>query len=125
MTAGEFKRSVSVLGEITPAGREHFKGKLEDTHGAFKAHVARCRPAVDIDTVANGDTWLASEALALGLVDEIQTGDELLFKARETARLYEVTVETKKTMLQQLMGGMGASARAAIEGVGARLAGRL
>ena len=39
MTAGEFKRSVSVLGEITPAGREHFRGKLEDTHGAFKGHV--------------------------------------------------------------------------------------
>ena len=83
MTAGEFKRSVSVLGEITPAGREHFRGKLEDTHGAFKAHVARCRPNVDIARVANGDTWLASEAVALGLVDEIATGDEWLFRARE------------------------------------------
>ena len=41
MTAGEFKRTVSVLGEITPAGREHFRGKLDATHEAFKAH----RPA--------------------------------------------------------------------------------
>ena len=40
MTAGEWKRSVSVLGEITPAGREHFRGKLDATHEAFKAHVA-------------------------------------------------------------------------------------
>ena len=31
---------MSMLGEITPAGREHFKGKLEETHGAFKALVA-------------------------------------------------------------------------------------
>ena len=40
MTAGEFKRTVSVLGEITPQGREHFRGKLDATHEAFKAHVA-------------------------------------------------------------------------------------
>ena len=38
MTAGEFKRSVSLLGEITPEGRQHFQGKLEETHHAFKRH---------------------------------------------------------------------------------------
>ena len=113
MTAGEFKRSVSILGEITPAGREHFRGKLEDTHGAFKSHVARWRPNVDIATVANGDTWLASEALGLGLVDEIATGDEFLFRARESARLYEVTTEARKTLLQQLLSGFGAAAQQA------------
>ena len=37
MTAGEFKRTVSVLGEITPAGREHFRGKLD-------ARTRRSRP---------------------------------------------------------------------------------
>jgi len=115
MTAGEFKRSVSVLGEITPAGREHFQGKLEDTHGAFKAHVARCRPHVDIGSVANGDTWLASEAVAIGLVDEILTGDELLFKAREGARLYEVSSEVRKNLLQQILGSFGAAAQNASE----------
>ena len=113
MTAGEYKRSVSVLGEITPAGREHFRGKLDDMHGAFKAHVARCRPSMDIARVANGDTWLASEALPLGLVDEIMTGDEWLFRARESARLVEVTTEAHKSILERLMSGMGAMARRA------------
>ena len=56
---------------MTPAGREHFRGKLDATHEAFKAHVAECRPNLDISAVANGDDWLAREALALGLVDEI------------------------------------------------------
>jgi serine protease SohB len=107
MTAGEFKRTVSVLGEITPAGREHFRGKLDETHEAFKAHVAECRPKVDIARVANGDYWLAREALPLGLVDEIMTGDELLFRARDGARLYEVTTEARKTLLQQIMSGIG------------------
>ncbi len=121
MTAGEFKRSVSVLGEITPAGREHFRGKLEDTHGAFKAHVARCRPQVDVEKVANGDTWLASEAIALGLVDEVATGDELLFRARDEARLYEVTTEARKNLLQQLLSGLGAAAQRAADFVATRL----
>ena len=48
MTAGEFKRSVSLFGEITPEGREHFQGKLEETHDAFKRMVAELRPKVAI-----------------------------------------------------------------------------
>src|SRR5271165_7408993 len=121
MTAGEFKRSVSVLGEITPAGREHFRGKLEDTHGAFKHFVQQCRPNVDIEQVANGDHWLASEALALGLVDELSTGDEYLFRARDGARLYEVSTAARKTLVQQLLSGIGGAARAAADFVRAKL----
>lgn len=121
ITAGEFKRTVSVLGEITPAGREHFREKLDTTHQAFKDHVAQCRPNVDVARVANGDYWLAREALALGLVDEIMTGDELLFRARDTARLYEVSTEARKTLLQQLLSGFGAAAQKATDLAAARL----
>ena len=124
MTAGEFKRTVSVLGEITPAGREHFRGKLDETHDAFKAHVAQCRPNVDITRVANGDHWLAREALPLGLVDEIMTGDDLLFRVRDDARLYEVTTEARKTLLQQLLSGFGTGAQKTVDLVIARLAAR-
>ncbi len=123
ITAGEFKRTVSVLGEITPAGREHFRGKLDAIHAAFKAHVAERRPTADIDRVATGDYWLASDALALGLVDEIVTGDDLLFRARDDARLYEVKCEARKTPLQQLMGGLGAMARKTADAVVARVSG--
>jgi serine protease SohB len=124
ITAGEFKRTVSVLGEITPAGREHFREKLDTTHQAFKAHVAQCRPKVDIAHVANGDYWLAREAVPLGLVDEIVTGDELLFRARDSARLYEVSTEARKTLLQQLLSGLGATAQKAADSIVARLATR-
>jgi serine protease SohB len=111
VTAGEFKRTVTLLGEITPQGREHFQEKLDAIHDAFKTHVARLRPKADIARVADGDHWLASEALPLGLVDEIATGDELLFRARDSAALYEVKWEARKTPLQQLMSGFGVAAR--------------
>src|ERR1700733_12453091 len=122
ITAGGVKSPVSVLGEITPAGREHFREKLDTTHDAFKAHVAQCRPSVDIDRVADGDYWLAREGLALGLVDEIMTGDDLLFRARDRARLYEVSTEARKTLLQQLLSGLGATAQKAADAFAAKLA---
>ena len=79
---------------------------------------------MDIDRVANGDYWLAREGLALGLVDEIMTGDDLLFRARDGARLYEVSTEARKTLLQQLLSGVGAATQTAADLVVARLAGR-
>jgi len=123
ITAGEFKRSVSVFGEITPAGREHFKSKLESTHEAFKRFVAERRPKVDINTLGNGDVWLASDAVELGLVDEIASADAYLLRARGSARLYEVAARAKSGRVRQWLtdGGaaLGEAARAALTRFGA------
>jgi serine protease SohB len=121
MTAGEFKRSVSVLGEITPAGREHFRGKLDTTHEAFKAFVQQRRPGLDIAKVANGDIWLATEALGLGLIDGLSTGEDLIFRARGEARLFEVATEARKTLLRQILDGLGFATRLAWDGLASRL----
>ncbi len=123
MTAGEYKRSVSVLGEITPQGREHFRGKLDATHEAFKRFVQERRPGLDIAKVGDGDVWLASEALSLGLVDALATSDEFLFAARGEARLYEIAATQRKTLAQQLFGGFGGAAQAALDRVSAGLTG--
>jgi serine protease SohB len=112
MTAGEFKRSVSIFGEITPAGREHFRGKLDSTHDAFKAFVQHSRPKLDIAKVANGDAWLGSEALDLGLIDELAASSDYLFRRRDEARIFEISSPTRKTLLQQILGGLGFAARA-------------
>ena len=110
ITAGEYKRTISLFGEVTPAGREHFKEKLDAIHGAFKRFVALNRPKVDVDRLGNGDIWLASEALALGLVDELSTADDYLFRMRKSARLYEVSLPTKRgRWIQQILGGLGLS----------------
>jgi len=122
MTAGEFKRSVSVLGEITPQGREHFRGKLDATHEAFKRFVQERRPALDVAKVGDGDVWLASEALDLGLVDGLTTSDEFLFAARAEMRLFEIAAQPRRTLAQQLFGGLGGAARDGLENAVAGLA---
>lgn len=119
LTAGEFKRSVSMLGEITPAGREHFRGKIEDTHTIFKTFVAERRPGVDLAKVATGDVWLASEALGLGLVDALSTGDELLFRLKDEARLFDVRTASRRTVLQQVLSRFGLDGASAFSPLGA------
>jgi serine protease SohB len=124
MTAGEFKRSVSIFGEITPAGREHFRGKLDATHEAFKEFVGQNRPRLEMAKVANGDTWLGREAMELGLVDELAASDDYLFRVRDQARIFEVSSEERKSVLQQILNRLGFAAQAAarfgIERLGSR-----
>ncbi len=111
MTSGEFKRSVSMFGEITPAGREHFQGKLEETHDAFKSMIAELRPSVKVGEVGNGDVWLARDAVALGLVDELMVSDDYLFRQRGQAAIYLVSSHEPKPLLRQLLDRFGFVAR--------------
>ncbi len=77
-TAGEFKRTVHHLAENSDEGIAKFQEQLEDIHKAFKDHVKEFRTQVDLDSVATGEAWLASQAKTKGLVDELSTSDEYL-----------------------------------------------
>lgn len=83
VTAGKYKRTLTMFGENTEEGREKFKEDLEAIHARFKALVLKFRPHLDIDKVATGECWLASDAKELGLVDEIATFDEYLERRME------------------------------------------
>jgi serine protease SohB len=50
------------------------------------------------------------------------TGDDLLFRARDRARLYEVSTEARKTLMQQLLSGLGGAAQKAADSIIAKLA---
>lgn len=78
MTAGKFKRTLTMVQENTEEAREKFQQDLEMIHAVFKNHVAKHRPDVDIDAVATGEHWLAEDAIKYGLIDEIKTSDELI-----------------------------------------------
>ncbi|HEZ4337224.1 TPA: protease SohB, partial [Neisseria meningitidis] len=44
MTAGEFKRTVTFMGENTEKGKQKFRQELEETHQLFKQFVSENRP---------------------------------------------------------------------------------
>ena len=63
LTAGEYKRTLTVLGENTEKGREKFQEDLDVTHELFKNFVSQYRPQLHIDEVATGEVWLGVAAL--------------------------------------------------------------
>jgi len=102
LTAGEYKRTLTVLGENTSEGRAKFIQELEDTHGLFKDFVRDNRRSLDLEKVATGEHWFGTQAKELGLVDDIQTSDELLLDACATADVYLVEWQQRQTLADRL-----------------------
>jgi len=102
LTAGEYKRTMTMFGENTEKGRKKFVEDLEDTHTLFKEFVAENRPTLDLATVATGEVWYGKRALEHHLIDEIKTSDTYVFELCKEFDVYEVTYEQKKTVLQKL-----------------------
>jgi serine protease SohB len=113
MTAGEHKRPMSILGPVTPEGREHFRHKLEETHVAFKDFIRENRPALDVEAVGDGDYWYATDAIKLGLIDAIATSDDYLLSQRGQARLFKIDAPEKKTLARTLLDKMSSLSIAA------------
>lgn len=54
------------------------------------------RPAqLDMEKIATGEAWLASQALELGLVDHLATSDEIIRSACQRGRVLHVTFQRK------------------------------
>ena len=102
LTAGEYKRTLTLFGENTEKGREKFQEDLENIHRLFKQFVARYRPVLDIDEVATGEVWFGSEALAKALADEIRTSDEYISQRTRQADVFEVHYHRPKKLQERL-----------------------
>ncbi len=102
LTAGEYKRTLTMFGENTEKGREKFVEELEETHQLFKDFVNEHRASLDIAKVATGEHWFGTKAKALGLVDSIQTSDDYLFDAVKTHKIVGIRYETKKGFAEKL-----------------------
>jgi len=97
LTAGKYKRTLTIFGENTEQGRAKFVEELEDIHLLFQEFVRANRPQVSVDEIATGEAWYGRRALDHRLVDELSTSDAYLTKACEDADVYEVRwVEHKK-----------------------------
>ncbi|ADC72250.1 peptidase S49 [Thioalkalivibrio sp. K90mix] len=91
LTAGEYKRTLTVLGENTDEGRRKFREQLDEAHDQFKTFLSRYRPSLDLEKVATGEHWYGEQAHQLGLADELRTSDDLLLETSREADLFEIT----------------------------------
>lgn len=102
VTAGRFKRTLTLFGENTDEARTKVRAELEDIHELFKGLITEHRPQIDIDRVASGEHWYGSAALDLGLVDEIRTSDEFLHEHLAGTDVYRFEFRRKKSLPERV-----------------------
>ena len=100
-TAGEFKRTLTTLGENTEDGRKKFKSELEDLHLIFKDFVKEQRPQVDTKVVATGEVWQGEKAIEVGLIDALGTSDDYLVGLSKKLKLFEINYVEKKNLTER------------------------
>jgi serine protease SohB len=103
LTAGKYKRTLTVLGENTDEGRQKFIEELEDIHALFQEYVGSRRPSLDMAEVATGEVWYGDRALARHLIDELCTSDEYLARACEARDVFEVRWVEHKKPIERLL----------------------
>lgn len=109
-TAGEFKRTLTLLGENTDEGREKFREDLNETHVLFKEFVHQNRPSLDINAVATGEHWFGTQARENGLIDAIGTSDDLLIVEMKNHEVIAVRYARRKRMMDRFTGSAAESA---------------
>ena len=114
ITAGKYKRTVTMFGENTDEDRAKLKEELEDVHTLFKSAVAQYRPDLDLELIATGEHWYGTRALELGLADEIKTSDELLRERAQERDLYELSYKIKQPLQKRLMANIDSALEKAV-----------
>ena len=69
-TAGEYKRTIDIIGDVTEEGKAKMTEQLDDIHAAFKDHVSLARPKLKdaMEEVGTGEHWLAIQAKEKGQI---------------------------------------------------------
>lgn len=108
ITAGKYKRTLTMFGENDDQGRQKFQQEIEAVHQLFKDFVQQNRAQLDIEKVATGEYWHGLQALQLNLVDALQTSDDYLLQCYQQKGVYQVTYTVKKNIAEKLSGVVSA-----------------
>lgn len=109
-TAGQYKRTLTLLGENTEEGRQKFRESLNETHDLFKDYVKQMRPSLDIDQVATGEHWYGVQAQEKGLVDAVGTSDDLLLELIKDREVIGVRYAQRKKLMDRFTGSAAEAA---------------
>lgn len=105
VTAGDYKRTLTLFGKNTSEDRAKLKEQLEEIHAQFKNFIKVYRPNVDLAKAATGEYWLAEHAMALNLVDKLQLSDDYILVAyQQDYSIYALGYARKKSLGSKLGG---------------------
>jgi len=106
LTAGKYKRTLTMFGENTDEGREKFVEDIERIHTQFKTYVNDRRPVLDIEKIATGEIWSGQDVLDNALADELQTSDAYLMDKCTDSEVIKVQYKKKKSMSERFSIGI-------------------
>lgn len=124
VTAGRYKRTVTMFGRNTDEDRAKLREELEEVHTLFKDMVAVNRPQLDVERVATGEHWYGTRALELKLVDELGASDDYLRALARERDLFHVAYKARHTLPEKLLAAVRAAAEQAELWIGERQRGR-
>lgn len=103
VTAGEYKRTLTLFSENTEKGRKKFQEDLEKIHHAFRDYVFTNRKQLDIDKISTGEHWLGSEAYDLKLIDSLQTSDDWILEKMNHFNVFQISIYMKPPFIDRLL----------------------
>ncbi len=103
LTAGEYKRTLTLFAENTDKGRKKFQEDLEKIHTVFRDYVLSNRSQLDIEKVSTGEHWLAKDAFDLRLVDKLATSDDYLIGKMQNFKAFKLTIHSKGSLVNKLI----------------------
>jgi serine protease SohB len=115
VTAGKYKRTVTMFGKNTDEDRAKLREELEEVHTLFKSLVTEQRPSLDVDSVATGEHWYGTRAIELGLVDELGSSDDYLMKATSHADVFQVTYRGKQSLQEKFFAAVESTVNGVID----------
>lgn len=102
LTAGEYKRTLTLFGENTDKDRKKFQEDLEKIHDAFREYVLTNRSQLEIDKISTGEHWLAKDAFDLRLVDTLATSDEYIINKMSEYKAFKLSITAKESLVNKL-----------------------
>ncbi len=67
LSAGEYKRTLTLFGENNDKDREKLQEEIEDTHELFKEFIQDNRNQIDIEKIATGEHWYGNPSAGINL----------------------------------------------------------
>ncbi len=121
-----FKNAGSMLHPIKPDETAYLQGLIDDMYGNFKNVVQTGRQGKlprdkTIDEIANGKVYTATEAKALGLIDQIGYAPDAYAKAASMAgltRMHVVKYSPKPPTLMEVLSGGESKSNVKVDGAG-------
>ena len=102
--SGKYKKNINMFGKNTEEGRKKMQEDLNMIHSTFIELVKNKRPNINIQKIATGEFWLATQAKKLGLIDKIMTSEDYLTSLyADNKKVFLVQYEKESSLVSKVL----------------------